>query len=115
VPLSIAIRDQSGVTIVQLEGRLDGSPENARLQEAVRDLLAAGRRRLVLDMSDVWWANSLGIGTLISAYATTRREGGVLVLCGPTERVLKVLTISGVVPGVLEVHAELHAAITAVR
>ena len=113
MPLDVSTRDQAGAAIVELKGRLDGSPENTRLQQTIRDLLGTGRRRLVLDMSEVYWANSLGIGSLISAYATTRREGGALVLCAPSERVRRVLTISGVVPGVLEVFEDLEAAIAA--
>jgi anti-sigma B factor antagonist len=115
MPLEIATRDQAGAAIVELKGRLDGSPETGRLQQTIRDLIGAGQRRLVLEMSEVYWANSLGIGSLISAFATTRREGGSLVLCAPTDRVRKVLTISGVVPGVLEVHEDLEAAIAATR
>lgn len=109
--LQIVTRDQGPVTVVELEGRLDGGPETAKVHETIRELLVKGRHSLVLDLAKVPWANSLGIGTLISAYASAKRENATLALCAVPERVLKVLKICGVVPTVFEVHDDADKAV----
>jgi anti-anti-sigma factor len=109
--LKITTRDQGAVTVVVLDGRLDGGPETGKVHETIRDLLAKGRRSIVLDLAAVPWANSLGIGILISAYATAKREQGTVALCAVPERVLKVLKICGVVPTVFEVHDDAAKAV----
>jgi anti-sigma B factor antagonist len=96
---------------VELTGRLDGGPETAHLARTIRDLLSNGRRAIVLDLAEVPWANSLGIGILISSYASAKQEGGRLSLCSVPDRVLQVLKICGVVPAVFDVHADAEAAL----
>jgi anti-sigma B factor antagonist len=107
----VARRDVGVVTVIELSGRLDGTPETAVVYETIRGLIQKGRRIVVLDMGAVPWANSLGIGVLISSTATARRAGATLALCRVGERLLKALTICGVVPGVLDVYEDADAAV----
>ena len=109
--LQIATRDEGTVTVVELDGRLDGGPETGKVHETIRDLLGKGRRSIVLDLGKVPWANSLGIGILISAYASAKRESATVALCAVPDRVLKVLKICGVVPTVFEVHDDAAKAV----
>jgi len=113
--LQITTRDHDNVTVLELNGRLDGGPESAKVHEAIRQLLAAGKRSIVLDLADVPWANSLGIGVLISAYASAKRENATVALCAVPERVLKVLKICGVVPTVFEVHDDADKAVATLK
>jgi anti-sigma B factor antagonist len=115
MPFLIETREVGVVTVLELSGRLDGTPQSNVVHETIRELIAKGRKFVVLDMADVPWANSLGIGILISSSATARRAGATLVLCSVGERVLKALKICGIVPGVLEVHEDVDAAVTALR
>ncbi|MFN8177410.1 MAG: STAS domain-containing protein [bacterium] len=115
MPFEIKTRDIGPVTILELSGRLDGTPETAVVHETVRALIGKGRKTLVLDMGAVPWANSLGIGTLISSSATARRAGATLVLCSVGERLLKSLQICGIVPDALDVHEDADAAVASLR
>lgn len=107
----VASREIGSVTVVELSGRLDGTPETGQVHESIRELIQKGHRVIVLDMSGVPWANSLGIGVLISSTATARRAGATLALCSVGERLLKALSICGVVPGVLDVHENADTAV----
>jgi anti-sigma B factor antagonist len=109
--LQIATRDLGDIAVLELSGRLDGGPETSQLPQILRSLLAKGRKTVVLDLAEVPWANSLGIGALISLYASSKQEGARLVLCSVPERVLQVLKICGVVPGVFDVHDDADAAL----
>lgn len=111
MPLQVATRDLGEVALLELTGRLDGGPGAAQLPNILRTLLAKGCKTIVLDLADVPWANSLGIGVLISSYSLAKDEGAKLVLCSVPERVLQVLQICGVVPGVFDVHADAEAAL----
>ncbi len=109
--LQIATRDLGETAILELSGRLDGGPETNRLPRMIRDLLRKGRKTVVLDLADVPWANSLGVGILISSYAMVKQEGARLVLCSVPDRILQVLKICGVVPGVFDVKDDAEAAL----
>lgn len=109
----VSTREVGKVSVVTLSGRLDGTPETAVVHDTIRGLITKGRRVVVLDMGSVPWANSLGIGILISSTATARRAGATLALCDVGERLLKALTICGVTPGVLDVFEDADAAVAA--
>jgi anti-sigma B factor antagonist len=85
---------------VQLAGRLDGSPCCTSLSEVVKEHLGRGSRRFVLDLRDLEWMSSCGIGCLIASYSSVRRAGGSMALRDPNDRVLATLKVTDLVPGV---------------
>ncbi len=78
--LRIARREQEGVSILRLEGRLTFGQEDILLNEEIRHALASRRIRLVIDLGDVDKIDSAGVGTLLYARAELRKAGGGLAL-----------------------------------
>lgn len=104
--LNIATHTQNERVVLDLRGRLDGSPCCAALSRHVKSELEKGRRDFVLDLGGVEWMSSCGIGCLISAYTSVRRAGGNLALRSPNDRVLAALKVTDLVPSVFDVLGE---------
>lgn len=78
--LKVTRREQDGISILQLQGRLTFGPEDIVLNDEIRHVLAARRRSLVIDLGGVDKIDSAGLGTLLYARAELRRAGGGLAL-----------------------------------
>jgi anti-sigma B factor antagonist len=78
--LEVARREQEGVSILQLTGRLTFGPEELTLNEEIQRALAGRKVRMVIDMDGVGRIDSAGLGTLLYARAELRRAGGGLAL-----------------------------------
>lgn len=76
-----SIRDD-GIAVVRLAGRVMLGEESARIETLIAELLAAGRRKLIIDVSGVTHIDSTGIGRFISSLNQTMQAGGQLVLAG---------------------------------
>jgi anti-sigma B factor antagonist len=87
-------RERDGVVIVQLSGRLMGGPDAEQFQKLIRELVDAGRLRVVVDLAPVSWINSSGLGTLIAAYTTLRERGGTLKLLAVSRRIEQILQVT---------------------
>ena len=70
---------------------------NVVLKDKVRSLIQQGRRKLLIDLSDVFYVDSAGLGELVQAYVTTKNAGGVLKLVHVTTRLKDLLTITKLV------------------
>jgi anti-sigma B factor antagonist len=78
--LEVTRREQEGVSILQLTGRLTFGPEETRLNDEIRRALQGRNLRMVIDMDGVGRMDSAGLGTLLYARAELRRAGGALAL-----------------------------------
>ena len=85
MPLSITSRLCSGVVIVDIDGRL--SLFDVALRECLDELLAEGHRAFVLNMANVAYVDSFGLGQLITIWTSIRNRGGQLILLQPTDHV----------------------------
>ena len=89
---AITSRIVSGVVIVDMSGRL------CILEFALRDhinkLLEEGHREFVLNLADVPYIDSFGLGELITAWTSIRERGGQLILLRPTDYVQKLFQIT---------------------
>ena len=92
--LQISIRESSDVTILDLQGRstIDGG-ESELLDSHLRQLLANGVRKLLLNLVNLIQVDSSGVGVIVAAYVSLKRHGGDLKLLCPCGRVLEVLTV----------------------
>jgi anti-anti-sigma factor len=104
--LNIATREKAGVTIIDLDGQIDGGPLSAKVHELIKQNLAQGKKQFVLNLAKVKWLNSLGAGILIAAYVSAKRENAVLKVFGVSDRVETVLKTCGLIPEVFEVFAD---------
>ena len=82
----VSILDQSG-TVLLGEGDL-------QVKERIKDLLSDGQKRILLNLAEVNYIDSAGLGSLISAYTTAKREGGSLKLVNLTKRIQDLLAIT---------------------
>ena len=80
-----------GVTIVDLTGEITLGGGSGLLRECIRDLIAAGHKYIVLNLREVSFIDSTGIGELMSALVTARKTGSELRLLHPTPRTREVL------------------------
>ena len=86
-------RQIDGITIVDLSGRIVLGEDTALLRKTVRDLIARGEKKVLLNLAEVPFIDSSGIGELVSAFTAVRREGGDVKLLRLTRRVSDVLQI----------------------
>ena len=87
-------RQVDGITIVDLSGRITLGEGSVVLRDLVRDLLNKGSKRILLNLGDVTYIDSSGIGELVSAFTTARNQGGELKLLNLTKKVNDLLQIT---------------------
>lgn len=92
--MKISREDLGDVTILRLQGILNGGTENQDLRTTVKGILDEGRKKIVLDMELVSWANSVGLGNLHFCHNTVKQSGGVLKLTKVNKRIKQVLEVS---------------------
>jgi anti-sigma B factor antagonist len=90
--MKISNRQIADVTILDVSGRVVAG-ESALLRDSVRGLIACGEKNIVLNLAEVPYIDSAGIGELVSALVAVRRESGRLALLNLTRRVRDVLQI----------------------
>jgi anti-sigma B factor antagonist len=94
VSMKIKTRQVDGVTVVDCSGRITLGEGSVQLRDAVRDLLAKGSKQILLNLGDVTYIDSSGIGELVSAFTTVRNQGGDLKLLNLTKKVHDLLQIT---------------------
>src|SRR5437868_9493097 len=92
--MKASTRQVDGITVVDLSGRITLGEGSVVLRDTVRDLLAKGEKRLLLNLGDVTYIDSSGIGELVSAFTTVRNQGGELKLLNLTKKVHDLLQIT---------------------
>ena len=92
--MKVNIRQVDGVTILDLSGRITLGEGSVQLRDSIRDLLAKGSKLILLNLADVNYIDSSGIGELVSAYTTVRNQGGELKLLNLTKKVHDLLQIT---------------------
>jgi anti-sigma B factor antagonist len=86
---------QDGVEVVAISGKIVGSqPASDAFHELFRGLLADGKRKFVIDLTETPWTNSLGVGMLMGAYSSVKRAGGDIVLANATDRIRDLLRVT---------------------
>ena len=92
--MKASTRQVDGITVVDLSGRITLGEGSVVLRDTVRDLLAKGDRKMLLNLGDVTYIDSSGIGELVSAFTTVRNQGGELKLLNLTKKVHDLLQIT---------------------
>ncbi|MGA7886824.1 MAG: STAS domain-containing protein [Acidobacteriaceae bacterium] len=92
--MKISTRQVDGVTILDLGGRITLGEGSVQLRDSVRDLLGKGQKNILLNLGDVNYIDSSGIGELVSAFTTVKNQGGELKLLNLTRKVHDLLQIT---------------------
>lgn len=93
--LTIKERQAGDVTIMDLSGKITIGEGSVQLREGVRKLLDEGKKKILLNLGDVSYVDSSGIGELVSSYTTTtNNQGGQLKLLNLTKKIKDLLMIT---------------------
>jgi anti-sigma B factor antagonist len=92
--MRVSTRQVNDVTIVDLSGRLTLGEGTSVLRDTVKDLVARGQKKIVLNLGELNYIDSSGIGELVAAFTSVRNQGGELKLLNLTKKVHDVLQIT---------------------
>ena len=95
--MKLTTRDVSGVSIVDLSGKITLGEGGVALREEVRKLLAEDKKKIVLNLAEVNYIDSSRLGELVSAYTAVKNAGGELKLLNLTSKVRDLLVITKLV------------------
>jgi anti-anti-sigma factor len=91
--LQISIRESGDVTILDLRGRSTIDGESELLSSRLKELIARGVRKFLLNLADLTQVDSSGVSIIIETYSSLRKQGGDLKLLCPRGRVLDILRV----------------------
>jgi anti-sigma B factor antagonist len=94
VALSIATRQLDGVTVLDLSGRITLGEGSVQLRDAIRDLISKGVKNILLNLGDVNYIDSSGLGELVSAFTTAKNQNADVKLLNLTKKVKDVLQVT---------------------
>ena len=92
--IQVTNRVIGNVSVIDVAGRITLGEGASALREDIRNLVAKGNKKILLNLSDVSYIDSSGIGELVSGFTTVTNQGGVLKLLGLTKRVKDLLQIT---------------------
>jgi len=92
--LSTNLRDVDGVTVVDLSGRITLGEGSGKLRDTVREILAKGQKKIILNLGDVGYIDSSGLGELVSSYTTASNQGAKVKLVNLQKKVKDLLQIT---------------------
>jgi anti-sigma B factor antagonist len=85
--MSIKERMVGDITVVEVKGNLMGGKETNECHDKVKELIEGGNKKLVIDLSNVKWMNSKGLGMLMACYTSCQNSDANLKLAGATDKV----------------------------
>jgi anti-sigma B factor antagonist len=92
--MNIKEHKRDGVVILKISGKLMGGPDAISFDETLKTLLHEGSQNIIVDMGNISWINSTGLGILISGYSTIRKSGGELKLLNVSDRIQSIFMVS---------------------
>jgi anti-sigma B factor antagonist len=92
--LKSSTRQVDGITVLDLSGRITLGEGSVVLRDTIREILGKGEKKILLNLGDVTYIDSSGIGELVSAFTAVRKEGGELKLLNLTKKVHDLLQIT---------------------
>lgn len=112
--LKLTKRTVDGILVIQCNGRIVFGEESSLLRDEVKKSIADGARKIVLNLGEVTYIDSGGLGTLVALHTTAHNAGGTIKLANLTKRVGDLLQVTKLLT-VFEVHDSEYAALEAFR
>ena len=109
--MKATVRQVDSITVVDVSGRITLGEACKELREVVRGQLGKGQKNILLNLADVTYIDSSGIGELVSAYTAVSSQGGQLKLLNLTKKVHDLLQITKLYT-VFDVHNDEAGAIS---
>jgi len=93
--MKLTRRSVSGAVIIDVQGKLDGGFQDCiAFRELIGASVRGGEKRVVINLAEAPWANSVAIGMLVGAYTSVKNAGGELVLASVPDRIHHVLSVT---------------------
>ncbi len=92
--MKFSSRQAGDVTVYALKGGLEGGPDTYKIKDDVKEKLARGDRKFLLNMDGVDYVNSTGVGIVVSVYSTIKNAGGDMKISNANERVSRIMMIT---------------------
>ena len=90
----VAVRDSSGVAIVDLSGRITLGEGSGTVRNTIKELADQGKRNILLNLGEVSYIDSAGLGEMIGSYATITNQGGKIKLLNVQKKVKDLLQVT---------------------
>lgn len=108
--VKLTTRQVGDVTVIDVAGRITLGEGSSALREALRDLVSKNQKKILLNLGEVNYIDSSGIGELVSGFTTVTNSGGMLKLLNLNKRVKDLLQITKLYT-VFDVHEDEAGAI----
>jgi len=108
--MSIQISETDGKVVISLSGKIMGGPEAGQINEKINALIDEEKKKIIIDLKEVEWMNSSGLGILIGAIQTLKNNGGKLVLIHVSDRIENLLKITKLI-NVFSIKSNLESAL----
>jgi anti-sigma B factor antagonist len=92
--LNISERQAGDVTILDMDGKITIGEGSIALRNGIRKLLGEGKKKILLNLGNVNYVDSSGIGELVSSFTAVNKEGGQLKLLNLTQKIQDLLAIT---------------------
>ncbi len=112
--LKMTEREVNGITVVSMDGRIVLGEESGALRERIKGLLNDKKTKIVLDMGNVTYIDSAGLGTLVATYHSARQQGAAMKLVNLGQKFKEVLQVTKLLT-VFEVHDTEAAAVSSFK
>jgi anti-sigma B factor antagonist len=112
--LKLSRRTVDGILVIQCNGRIVFGEESSLLREEVKKAITDGSKRIVLNLGEVNYIDSGGLGTLVALHTTAHNAGANIKLANLTKRVGDLLQVTKLLT-VFEVHSSEYDALEAFR
>ena len=114
VQMQTSARQIDEVVVLDISGRITLGQGNVMLREIVRDLADKGNKRIVLNLGEVNYVDSSGLGELVKALTTIRNKGGEMKLTNINKRVLNLLEMTRL-SAVFDIQQDVASALASFR
>lgn len=101
---------QGQIMVLEISGKIMGGPDFDMFKAEVKELIDGGFKNVILDLGEVPWINSTGLGILITAHHSIKAAEGKMKICNVKERVLSIFYVSQL-ERVFDVHQDRETAL----
>jgi anti-sigma B factor antagonist len=92
--MKIKERENDGVVILEVTGKIMGGPDSELFSATLKSLVHQEKLRVIVDLRNVTWINSTGLGILISGYSTLKRSNGEMKLVNVSDRIDSIFMVT---------------------
>ncbi len=107
-------RESKGVTVIELTGNVMGGPDATSLNDQLHALIENNKKRVVIDLEEVKFINSSGLGMLIGGLTTLRNSGGEMKLARASKKIEDLLHMTKLTT-VFDIHKSVNDAVAAFK